>query len=162
MPPTRRRFLIATASAAPAISLPRALPAAVGGKQVIEVTLWDDPDKDMMIGLCHGMGGDMSKARMGIRPGRSGIPAGRVTFDVTISSGSPVHEMVVTRIQTPGRPLPRDVTGDAVDEDKAGHLGEVAEPEPGRSGALTLELEPGRVIPVVRSPVTTSPACGPC
>ena len=46
----------------------------------------------------------------------------------------------------PNTPLPYDETLMKVDEDAAGHLGEVAELAPGQSGALRLTLKPGQYI----------------
>ena len=43
-------------------------------------------------------------------------------------------------------PLPYDKAGNLVDEDAAGHLGEVSELEPGKKGALKLTLKPGTYI----------------
>ncbi len=139
---TRRIFLIAAAAAAPLLA---GLPAAAA-ETVINVSLWDDPSKDMVSGLGYGMGGDMSKANMGIRISQSEAPAGHVTFKVSNDSKDLVHEMVVSPITEAGKPLPYDSEMDQVLEDDAGHLGEVAELEPGQTGALTLDLKPGQYI----------------
>lgn len=140
---TRRHFLQAAAMAAPALA---ALPAAAAGDTVIDASLWDDPNKDMATGLGYGMGGDMSKANMGIRISEAEVPAGHVTFKVTNDSKGLVHEMVVSPVREPGKPLPYDASLDKVIEDEAGHLGEVAELDPGQKGALTLDLKPGQYI----------------
>lgn len=135
---SRRGLLIAGA----VLPVAAALPAAATDS-VIDVSLWDDPDKDMATGLGYGMGGDLSTANMGIRLSRSEAPAGPVTFDVVNDSKDLVHEMVVSPVTAPGKPLPFDADLDKVIEDAAGHLGEVAEPEPDQKGALTLDLKPG-------------------
>ena len=43
-----------------------------------------------------------------------------------------------------GKAVPYDEQKGLIDEDAAGHLGEVSELEPGKSGALRLDLKPGR------------------
>lgn len=140
---TRRNFLIAATAAAPALA---AVPAAAASETVVDVSLWDDPNKDMATGLGYGMGGDMSKANMGVRLSRSEVPAGPVAFKVTNDSKGLVHEMVVSPIREAGKPLPYDANLDKVIEDEAGHLGEVAELEPGQKGGLMLDLKPGQYI----------------
>ena len=57
-----------------------------------------------------------------------------------------VHEMVISPVKEMHTPLPYDKVGNKVDEDAAGHLGEVAELEPGEKGALKLTLKPGSYI----------------
>ncbi|KEO55028.1 hypothetical protein TP2_16660 [Thioclava pacifica DSM 10166] len=140
---TRRNFLVVAATAAPALA---ALPAAAAGETVIDVSLWDDPNKDTPTGLGYGMGGDMSKANMGIKVSQAEVTAGHVAFKVTNDSKDMIHEMVVSPIKETGKPLPYDADLDKVIEDDAGHLGEVAELDPGQKGGLTLDLKPGQYI----------------
>ena len=135
----RRSFLIAAATAPAWVSLP-ALASTTAS--VVHVSLWDNPDKPMASGLDY----DMSKANMGIKLSKTKVPAGKVNFEVTNTSTVLVHEMVVAPIEKVGEPLPYDANADRVLEDEAGHLGEVAELEPGKSGALTLDLKPGEYL----------------
>lgn len=135
---SRRAVLVATAG----VPLLAALPAWAADTE-IDVSLWDDPDKQMATGLGYVMGGDMSKANMGIKLSRSEVPAGEVIVNVTNDSKNLVHEMVLSPIAEPGKPLPFDVDMDRVIEDEAGHLGEVAEIDPGQHGGLTLDLSTG-------------------
>jgi uncharacterized cupredoxin-like copper-binding protein len=45
---------------------------------------------------------------------------------------------------TEGKAVPYDEQKGLIDEDAAGHPGEVSEFEPGKAGALRLSLKPGR------------------
>ena len=119
---------------------------------VVKVSLWDKGagsmdmlGKGMMLGM--GMkGGDMTHATMGIDAMPQNLPAGEITFEVTNDSKVMVHEMVLAPVKDPNQPLPYDKSSEKVDEDAAGHLGEVAELEPGQSGALKVTLKPGKYI----------------
>lgn len=51
--------------------------------------------------------------------------------------------MIVTLLAEPGKSLSYIESEQRVDEDKAGDKGEVSELEPGKSGSLTLNLDPG-------------------
>ncbi|MDX1801586.1 MAG: hypothetical protein R3303_11695 [Marinobacter sp.] len=132
---------------------------AYSAESTVTVSLWDmgassmdnfDSSSHMgmaMSGTHMGMsGGHMAMGRMGIKLDTSSVPAGKVTFEVTNSSRVMVHEMVVAPVADKNTPLPYSRETQKVDEDKAGHLGEVAELEPGDSGALTLTLKPGTYI----------------
>jgi uncharacterized cupredoxin-like copper-binding protein len=102
-------------------------------------------DQGMMLGMGM-MGGDMSKATMGIDAAPQTMPAGEITFEVTNASKNLEHEMIVAPVKDPNQPLPYDESAKRVDEDAAGSLGEVAELKPGKSGTLKLTLEPGKYI----------------
>ena len=54
--------------------------------------------------------------------------------------------MVASPIENTQTPLPYKQADNKVDEDAAGHLGDVAELEPGKSGGLKLNLKRGRYI----------------
>lgn len=120
------------------------------GGTVVKVSLWDKGagsmdmlGKGMMLGM--GMkGGDMKNATMGIDAMPQNLPAGEITFEVTNTSKVMVHEMVLAPVKDPNQQLPYDKSSEKVDEDAAGHLGEVAELEPGQSGALKLTLKSGK------------------
>lgn len=123
---------------------------------VIKVSLWDKGAMSMnmladgpMFGMGMGMGtgqkaGQQQKGPMGITATPRTVPAGEVTFAVTNASKTMVHEMVLAPVKNVSTPLPYDTASQKVDEDAAGHLGEVAELEPGQNGALTMSLKPGR------------------
>lgn len=148
-----RRTLLASGAGLLAASL-GARSFAAG--TVVMVKLWDEGPASMSM-LGHGMmmgtgmgmgmtGGAMHHATMGIDAVPQAMPAGEITFEVTNVSTNMVHEMVVAPVKNPNRPLPYDESAQKVDEDAAGHLGEVAELEPGQSGALRLTLKPGTYI----------------
>lgn len=118
----------------------------VFAESVVSVSLWDKPDMDMAGGLGHGMGGDMATANMGITLSATSVNAGKVTFEANNDSKDVVHEMVVAPLASPDAILPFNEGEGKVDEDAAGHIGEVAELEPGQSGALTVNLKPGTYI----------------
>ena len=99
--------------------------------------------KPMGMGM---MGADMSMAMMGVKVDQMTLAAGEVTFAVTNDSKDFVHEMVISPITDATKPLPYLTDGEKVDEDAAGHLGEVAELDPGAKGALTITLTPGTYI----------------
>lgn len=112
----------------------------------VKVELWDkggmmDMSKDM--GFEMGMHADMSKAVMGIKADPTEVPAGKVTFEVTNVSKDTIHEMLVSPIKSLDDQLPYIADENRVDEEKSGDLGEVSELDPGKSGALTLDLKPG-------------------
>ena len=125
---------------------------------VLTVKLWDKGPHSMdmlgkgmmggmgMMGGTGMMGGGGAGATMGIDVATHTIPAGEVTFEVTNVSTDMVHEMVISPVKGENQPLPYDKSAQMVDEDAAGHLGEVAELEPGQSGALRITLKPGKYI----------------
>lgn len=122
---------------------------------VVNVSLWDKGSTSMnmmskapKMGMNMGMnkGSPMPDAPMGIKLSTTTVPAGVVTFDVTNDAKQLVHEMIVAPVKGVKKPLPYMNKEMKVNEDAAGHLGEVAELEPGKSGALTLTMKPGRYI----------------
>ena len=122
------------------------------GNPVVTVKLWDKGSEAMGMlgnGMMQGMGmthGNGADPVMGINATPGAIPAGKVTLEVTNSSKDFVHEMVISPVKSPDQPLPYNASTQMVDEEAAGHLGEVAELEPGKSGALRLTLKPGTYI----------------
>ena len=134
----------------PMISLLLALGVATLGSAgtafadaTIRAELWEKPSETMPTGLGLGMHGDMSKATMGIKVDHASVPAGKVTFVAINTSKTDIHEMLVSPIASRDSVLPFIADEDRVDEDAAGHLGEVSELDPGQEGALTITLKPG-------------------
>jgi uncharacterized cupredoxin-like copper-binding protein len=85
----------------------------------------------------------MAKATMGIDVDRKKVPAGKVTFEVRNAGTEMIHEMLVSPIPNLDAKLPYIDNDNRVDEEASRDLGEVSELEPGKSGALTLDLKPG-------------------
>ena len=88
-------------------------------------------------------GADMSKAVMSVVAEPKTVPAGEVSFVATNKSPDFVHEMILIKVTDPTKPLPFVAADLKIDEDAAGHLGEVSELDPGKSGTLTIKLDPG-------------------
>jgi uncharacterized cupredoxin-like copper-binding protein len=138
-----RSFLLA-AIGATAIGF--ASTAALAASTTVKVSLWDKGgtmDMSTNQGLGIGMGGDMSKAVMGVTASKKTVKAGKVTFVVTNTSKETIHEMIVTPIKNDQETLPYLKDENRVDEEHGSHLGEVSELEPGQSGSLTVTLKPG-------------------
>jgi uncharacterized cupredoxin-like copper-binding protein len=147
-----RTTLLNLAAAAATLAL-AAGPAAAAGTtaagSVVKVTLWDK-GADSVADVGHGMAMDGAtvdkpgRTSMGIKATPAAVKAGEVTFEVTNTSKELVHETILVRAPAEGKAVPYDEQKGLVDEDAAGHLGEVSELEPGKTGALRLELKPGR------------------
>jgi len=139
-----RRALLATAATLFVVGGAAAPSLAAG--TTVQVLLWDKgADMPMAMGRGMGMHGNMM-ASMGIDAAPNTAKAGEVTFRAVNKSKDLVHEMVVSPVPDGNKPLPYNESEGKVDEDAAGHLGEVAELEPGQSGALTLTMKPGKYI----------------
>lgn len=127
---------------------------AMAKGSVIKVSLWDKGAISMnMPGKGSGMGMMMNQAGtngamgpMGITVSTHTVKAGKVTFAVENASRELVHEMVLSPVKEEKAALPYDEAAMKVDEDAAGHLGDVEELEPGKRGALTIDLKPGKYI----------------
>jgi len=119
----------------------------------VKVSLWDKGDSSMdALGEGEPMGyamskmADMTKVTMGITADPAEIPAGTITFEATNDSKTMIHEMVLAPVKAMDTALPYNADENKVDEDAAGHIGEVAELDPAASGALTVTLDPGTYI----------------
>ena len=71
------------------------------------------------------------------------VAAGQVTFNVTNKSETLVHEFVVARSDQPIEALPYNDSEKEVSEDALEVVDEIEDIDPGKSGALTLDLKPG-------------------
>lgn len=91
-------------------------------------------------------GAKMNMASFSVKATPQRIKAGKVTFKVTNTSKDTIHEMILSPVKDPKKPLPYDTANGKVNEDKAGHLGEVSELPVGKSGELTLTLKPGTYV----------------
>lgn len=142
MRPLMRRIAFSIAIAALPLVGAVAFAAAA---TTVSVSLWDKgAEMEMPVGLVYGAAGvDLSMATMGIKATPGTTKAGVVTFKVTNDSKDTVHEMIVMYLADPSQTLPYLDDEKRVDEDKAGDKGEVSELDPGKSGSLTVNLQPG-------------------
>jgi uncharacterized cupredoxin-like copper-binding protein len=134
--------------AALAVGMAMSSPTQAAGT-VVNVSLWDKgANMEMATDLGFpATGEDMSKVTMGIAVSADTVQAGEVTFEVLNSSKDTVHEVIVARLKDLTTALPYLTSDSRVDEDKAGsHLGEVSELDPGKTGALRLDLKPGHYL----------------
>ena len=122
-----------------------ATPAMADGATQVYVDLWDVGDATELVDNHRVVDAVPAyENTMGIMISAATVPAGEVTFNVRNSSGNFEHEMVVGKVIDLTRPLPYPGDEMRVDEDQPGlNIGEVPELEPGSSGALTLNLQPG-------------------
>jgi len=132
------------AASAAALALISYASAAFAAPSIVKVTLFDlGSGATMATDLGMTMGGDMSKAVMKIAATPAFAKAGDVTFEVTNNSKDLIHEMILVKLKDKKTALPFVAADNKVNEDAAGHLGEVSELDPGKTGSLTLKLEPG-------------------
>lgn len=136
-----------------AVGLFLALPlSAAFADATVKVSLWDKgPDSATMTDAMMAMKGMMdmkmaSMGMMGIKLDVTSVKAGKITFDVTNDSKDIIHEMILSPLTTGETELPYIVDENRVDEEKADHVGEVSELDPGKGGALTVDLKPGTYI----------------
>jgi uncharacterized cupredoxin-like copper-binding protein len=131
-----------------------AVAAPASAATIVKVGLWDQgAETPMSTTLSYPAAGlDKSKATMGITATPATVPAGEVSFEVTNTSKDTVHEMIVIYLADPAKALPYIEDDSRVDEDKAGDKGEVSELDPGKSGTLTLTLQPGKYLLICNVP----------
>jgi uncharacterized cupredoxin-like copper-binding protein len=128
-----------------ALSLAGASPPAFADA-VVKVSLRDkggemDLSKPMALGM--GMKADMKTALMSIVLDKKAVHAGKVKFNVTNASKETIHEMIVAPVSAEDAVLAYNDSESRVDEEATHNLGEVSELDPGKSGALTVDLKPG-------------------
>lgn len=127
-------------------ALPLMAIVSVAHAGTVKVELWDKgTSAKMATDLGVGGTGDMSNATMGLKLSASTIKAGKTTFNVINTSKDTIHEMVVLPYKD-GEKFPYSDKDAKIDEDAAGHLGEVSELEPGKSGSLRIGLKPGKYL----------------
>jgi uncharacterized cupredoxin-like copper-binding protein len=146
----RRNLLTTTTALAASLCMVPAFAATT----TVQVKLWDKGAMSMnmlgqgdMMDMEHAKGhANMPTAPMGVRINKATVPAGDVTFNVTNTSKQMVHEMVISPVKDRQVSQPYNKAENKIDEDAAGHLGEVAELDPGKKGALTLNMKPGNYL----------------
>jgi uncharacterized cupredoxin-like copper-binding protein len=143
-----RAFRLAFLLPLGSIALAATLSGSAMAASTVNVTLWDKgANADMATNLGMNMGGsDMTKATMGVRAIPAAVKAGDIMFEVTNNSSETIHEMIVVPVHDIKSPLPYNDAENRVNEDAAGHLGEVSELDPGKKGALRLHLAPGKYV----------------
>ena len=125
---------------------------AFAGGTTIQVSLWDKGPDSVNVDDAHTkMMGKMDQAMMktasmGIKLDQITIPAGTVTFAVTNDSKDIIHEMILSPLKPNATELPYLPDEYRIDEEKAEHLGEVSELDPGKKGSLTVDLVAGTYI----------------
>lgn len=82
--------------------------------------------------------------QMAIKLDKSEVPAGEVTFQVVNVAKNTPHEMVVIKLDAGGQEIKVNPSTNKVDEDKLDSMGEVSGLKAGKSGTLTVKLQPGR------------------
>ena len=138
------------------VGLTLAAHAAVAATTAVNVQLADKvTDGPMATGIMYGTSNiDRTKATSLMEPSKTSAPTGAVTFNVTNSSKDMVHEMIVVAIPASavGQPVPYDAVQHEVDETKIKSMGEVSELDPGKSGKLTVTLQPGTYLLICNQP----------
>ena len=128
------------------------LPGLAFAGATVKVSLWDKGPDSVVLDDAHmAMMGKMdmamaSKGMMGVKVDKTSVKAGTVTFVVKNDSKDIIHEMILSPVADGVVELPYLKDENRVDEEKAGHLGEVAELDPGKSGKLTVDVKPGKYI----------------
>ena len=91
-------------------------------------------------------------ATMRIALDRDSVKAGRTTFRALNESAHLVHELIVVKLNPKQAELPYDEKRATVVEKRVRRLGEIADLEPGASGALTVNLTPGSYLLICNQP----------
>jgi uncharacterized cupredoxin-like copper-binding protein len=113
----------------------------------VNVSLSDHGAANMPSGMGFGMSeADMSNGPMQITAVPATVKAGEVTLHAVNMSKDLEHELIIAPLGNAGKSLPYKTESQSVDEEAAKALGEVEERQPGESGDLTAELQPGKYI----------------
>lgn len=80
------------------------------------------------------------------------VKTGSVTFNVTSKSQDLVHEFIVFKSDRPIEALPYNDDEKEVNEDAIEAHNEIEDIDPGKSGTLTVKLEPGTYILLCNKP----------
>ena len=83
---------------------------------------------------------------------REQVKAGTVTFKITNKSETLVHEFVVAKSDRPVETLPYNQNEMELTESAVAVENELDDIDPGKSGALTIKLEPGAYILLCNKP----------
>jgi uncharacterized cupredoxin-like copper-binding protein len=80
------------------------------------------------------------------------VKAGAVTFNVTNKSESLVHELLVAKYDKPVETLPYNHDENEMTEDAVTVEDDIEDIDPGKSGTLTVKLEPGTYVLLCNKP----------
>lgn len=134
------RSLCASVAVFCTLSLAAVLPAGASASANIQVRL-EDPTS--------GLGA--TAMRIVLTP--STAPAGRMTFDITNTSRTQEHEMLLIRLpDNSDDPLPYDQGRQKVIENEVDKLGDSGDLRPGMSRAVTVTLAAGRYLVMCNEP----------
>jgi uncharacterized cupredoxin-like copper-binding protein len=95
-------------------------------------------------------GGNVTGMKMVAIPDK--VKAGQVTIHATNKSLGLTHEVIVVRPAANDAPMPYDAAAGRVIEKRIKDLGEVSDLPPGKSGSLTVRLEPGDYLLICNQP----------
>ncbi len=116
-----------------------AAPACALADGTVNVTLEDASD-----------GGNVTGMQMIATP--DNVKAGKITIHATNKSLGLTHEVIVVRPTANEAPLPYDANTGRVIEKQIKDLGEVSDLPPGKSGSLTVRLQPGNYLLICNQP----------
>lgn len=120
--------------------------AAMADGTIINVSFWDKgADQQLVTTMAMGGTADHSMGNMGIKLSQDTAKAGEVTFQAVNDSKETIHEMLVIPLKEGALP-PFKTAENEIDEDTAGALGEIEEVDPGKTGAVTFNLAPGKYL----------------
>lgn len=126
--------------------LTASIASAAQASTTVKVTLWDKgTSAEMATDKGVGMEMDKTPATMGVKLSKTTVKAGDVVFRVTNGSKETVHEMVIFPYKD-GMKIPYSEKDLKIDEDAAGHLGEVSELDASKKGELKITLKPGKYL----------------
>jgi uncharacterized cupredoxin-like copper-binding protein len=74
------------------------------------------------------------------------VSAGKITFNVTNTSQDLVHEMIVAKSDEPIEAMRYNETEKTVEESALKVVRELDDIDPGKSGTLTVDLDPGTYV----------------
>jgi uncharacterized cupredoxin-like copper-binding protein len=127
-------------------SLTLVIATAARADDTINVSLWDKGSKITLVtNMTVGEHGDMSAATMGVKLSKDTVKAGKITFKVANDAPETIHEMLVLPLKDGAVPI-IDEKEVKIAENTAGSLGEVPETDPGKTGALTVDLAHGKYL----------------
>ena len=89
---------------------------------------------------------DNNDGSMAISTSEDSVKAGKVTFEVANKSNDVEHEFLIAQLNVPAKDVPFDESTGVVKEGALKGVKELGDLEPGRSGAMTLDLAAGNYL----------------